>query len=378
MMSGLLERERETLERYLPGLDEQLSAISLADLEKPDTDAIELFRKSGGPALLVPKQHSGLDASPLDAARIQRAIGARAPSLAVATTMHHFSVATLVGMDEDGNGFEWMLLEGITEGSHLVASGFAEGTTGQGIFKPGMTARKDGDCYLVSGSKRPCSLSRSMDLLTASVEILDDSPETTFAVAVIAADLPGIEVKPFWTAPVLTGAQSDAVILTDVPVDAQLVVESGTVADGHLDVLQAKALLWFELLMTSSYLGMATALVERMLLEEKGDATLRTLAAAELDAAVAAIESVAYSIADGLRDNQTLARALACRYAAQDTINRTVASAIENLGGMAFIGSPDVVYMASASRALALHPPSRTRALGTLASGLLGDGLVIA
>ncbi|HST55178.1 MAG TPA: acyl-CoA dehydrogenase family protein [Solirubrobacteraceae bacterium] len=376
-MSGLLEREREVMERYLPGLDEQLANISLEDLEKPDTDAIELFRKSGGPALLVPKQHGGLGATPLEAARIQRAIGARAPSLAVATTMHHFSVATLVGMDEDGNGFEWMLLEGITEGSHLVASGFAEGTTGQGIFKPSMTARKEGDCYLVSGSKRPCSLSRSMDLLTASVEIIDDSPETTFAVAVIAADLPGIEIKPFWTAPVLTGAQSDAVILTDVPVDEQLVVESGTVDDGHLDTLQAKALLWFEMLMTSSYLGMATALVERMLLQEKGDPTLRTLAAAELDAAVAGIESVAYAVAEGQRDNRTLARALSCRYAAQDAINRTVASAIENLGGMAFIGSPDVVYLASASRALALHPPSRTRALKTLASGLLGDGLEI-
>jgi hypothetical protein len=39
-----------------------------------------------------------------DAVRIQRAVGSRSPSLAVATTMHHFSVASLVELTAAGNG----------------------------------------------------------------------------------------------------------------------------------------------------------------------------------------------------------------------------------------------------------------------------------
>jgi len=34
----------------------------------------------------------------LQALHIQRAVGSRAPSLGVATTMHHFSAATLIAM----------------------------------------------------------------------------------------------------------------------------------------------------------------------------------------------------------------------------------------------------------------------------------------
>ena len=49
-----LQTERETLERYLPGLDGELAAQALCDLEQPDGQALKLFKKTGGPGLLVP------------------------------------------------------------------------------------------------------------------------------------------------------------------------------------------------------------------------------------------------------------------------------------------------------------------------------------
>jgi len=96
---SFLGTARETLDRYMPGLDKQLEAVPLADLEKPGNEALAMFRASGGPALLVPAEFGGMGATIAEAVHVQRAIGSRSPSLAVATTMHHFSVASLVELD---------------------------------------------------------------------------------------------------------------------------------------------------------------------------------------------------------------------------------------------------------------------------------------
>ena len=164
----LLERERSDLERYLPGLDSLLAETSSAELERPGSPGIKLFRDAGGPALVIPTQYKGLGADPVAAVRIQRAIGSRSPSLAVATTMHHFSVSSLVLLAAGGSN-EWLLLEAIASQRMLVASGFAEGRPDGRILAPTMTATVTGEGVRVSGIKRPCSLARSMDLLTASV-----------------------------------------------------------------------------------------------------------------------------------------------------------------------------------------------------------------
>lgn len=376
-MPELLDESRATLERLIPGLDDRLAEIPLERLESRDSEGVEIFREMGGAPLLVPKMHGGIGATPVEAAQVQVAIGARSPSLAVATTMHHFSVASLVGVDEDGTGFEWMLLQGIAEQHRLLASGFAEGKAGQGVFEPTMKARRVGDEYLVSGSKKPCSLAHSMDILTASVELLEDGGPPHYGVALIASDLPGVVIEPFWSAPVLRGAQSEAVVLKDVPVEDKLVLEMGTVEDGYLDDLQSKGLTWFEILMTAGYLGIAMALVDRAIRERRGDESVRALAAIEVDAAMSAIEGICNRIAAGEHDNRMLARTLSCRYAVQDAITRAVAMAVEQLGGMAFIGGSEVSYMAAASRAVSLHPPSRSRALPPLVPALLGEGLDI-
>ncbi|MEV7013918.1 hypothetical protein [Streptosporangium sp. NPDC051022] len=89
-----LERERATVAKLLPGLDESLRAVPLMELEGPSGTGIRLFRESDGPGLLVPTAYQGRGATALDALRVQRALGSRAPSLAVATTLHHFSMAT--------------------------------------------------------------------------------------------------------------------------------------------------------------------------------------------------------------------------------------------------------------------------------------------
>ncbi|MFI2026518.1 hypothetical protein [Streptomyces buecherae] len=81
-----LERERATVARLLPGLDESLRAVPLAELDSQGGPGLRLFRDSGGPGLLAPGGLQGQGATAMDALRVQRLLGSTSPSLAVDTT----------------------------------------------------------------------------------------------------------------------------------------------------------------------------------------------------------------------------------------------------------------------------------------------------
>ncbi|GAA1266424.1 acyl-CoA dehydrogenase family protein [Pseudonocardia aurantiaca] len=371
-----MQRERATLNELLPGLDAELSAMPLGDLECARGPGLKLFKDARGPALLVPVEHSGLGADAVSAVRVQRAIASRSPSLAIATTMHHFSIASLVDVSANAQGLEWMLLQAIAEGSLLVASGFAEGRTGQAILSPTMRAKVRGGKVVINGSKKPCSLAHSMDLLTASVALPTDEGER-MAVALVGKDSPGLQVRPFWNNAVLAGAESDEVVLTDVEVPMDLVVRTEITPDQQLDELQTAGFVWFELLMSACYIGVASALVERVLLAGKVNASLRAGVFTDIEAAMRGVEGVARAISQERAGQDALVDALVCRYHAQDTIGLVVRQCVEALGGMAYISSNDVTYLAAASTALAFHPPSRGRMAEPLCGYIAGGPLSI-
>ncbi|MFF0018061.1 acyl-CoA dehydrogenase [Streptomyces sp. NPDC005374] len=369
-----LATERATLQRFMPGLDDELAQIPLAELEEPGNPALALFKAAGGPGLLIPTAQGGAGATPQEAIQVQRAIGARSPSLGVASTMHHFSVASLAEASL-GDGWEWMLLEGIANGKLLVASGFAEGRSGAPILSPTLRAVRRGDNLIVTGSKKPCSLSHSMDLLTASVAVTGEDGRDQMAVVVIPVDSPGLEVKPFWNNFVLAGAESDEVILKDVEVPGRLVVMTESTEDQQPDELQTSGFIWFELLVTASYLGAASALVEGVLSAGKADAVERAALVIEAESAMAMLEGVARAKEAGEQGQEMFAKVLCVRYAVQDAIGRINRRAVELLGGMSYIGSSDGAYMAAACAGLMFHPPSRTHMSNELCDHFAGQPL---
>jgi alkylation response protein AidB-like acyl-CoA dehydrogenase len=371
-----LGAERRTLDRFLPGLDESLAAVPFLEMESPRSAAIGKFRDSGGPGLLIPRDYAGGGATPLEALQIQRAIGSRSPSLAIATTMHQFSVVTLVELCRQRSGPEALLLEAIARQNLLVASGFAEGRSSSGILAATMQARRTPTGFIVSGSKKPCSLTHSMDLLTASV-MIEPEPgrQPAFAVLIIPAQSGGIERRPFWSSAVLAGAESDEVILKDVAVPEKL---AWVAQDrGEMDPIQVCGFLWFELLIAASYLGMASALAERVIARARGHAVDRMMLGIELEGAMAALEGVARRMMAGETDVQVLGSMLFVRYAVERAVERASALAAELLGGMAFIQSAEISYLLAASRALAFHPPSRTSMAEPLAGYMAGEALRI-
>ncbi|MET7339243.1 acyl-CoA dehydrogenase family protein [Nonomuraea sp. NPDC005650] len=362
-----LERERATAAQLLPGLDESLRAVPLMELEEPSGPGIELFRDSGGPGLLAPTAYQGQGATALDALRVQRALGSRAPSLAVATTLHHFSMATLANLITD-ESMKSMLIEGVASSNRLVAFGFAEERPGAGVLSPSMTATAGDDGVRISGVTRTRSLARSMDLLITGVMIpREDGLGEEPALALVSADSEGVSVG---------GAEGEQVTLDDVEVPPELLVRPSA-PDGQLDVLLTAGFAWYQLLMTGSYLGAAGALVERVLLDNQAPESERVRLLVEIEGAMSAAEGIARQIDDG-PDESTLAASLYVRYCVQDALYRVVPRAVELLGDLDSTASDEVGHLATYANGLALQPPARFRMTGPLAAYLVDGPLTIA
>ncbi len=371
---NFLRKERSTLEHFLPTLDSQLKKQPLLELEKEDSSALQLFRQLGGPGLLIPHEYGGAGVTPLQLSHIQRAIASRSPSLAIAVNMHHSTVVALLDNISEEPVAEF--LKNVAEKNLYLASGFAEGKTGASILLPNIKSKRVDGGLLVSGSKKPCSLSASMDFLTASIIVSGKSgEESQLALVMIPANSSGMERKPFWNNWVLRGAESDEVILNEVFVPDEYIYYLGK--PENLGSIMARSFLWFELFVSASYLGTASSLVERVIARGKGTHSERTSIATEVEGAMAALEAVAHSIMLGWTGDTEIAQALFVRYSVQRAIERVVETSAELLGGMAFVSSGEVSYLLAASRALAFHPPSRLSMSSHLDAYLAGEPLVM-
>jgi isobutylamine N-monooxygenase len=372
-----LDDARNVCERYHPGMCAALADIPLAEREAPGGPVIDMFRKFGGPGLMVPTEYGGMGVDALTAARVVRAMSSYSPSLGAATTMHHYTVATLFSLAERAGRLtaaQLELLADVAPANLLLASGWAEGKPGANIVVPAATARATDGGYLVNGGKKPCSLARSMDVLTASAAITVDGVPT-LALLLIPASSPGVAVQKFWLSNVLAGAESDEITLTDVFVPTEMVIRSEPDAPDRLDDLQTTGFAWFEMLATSVYVGATSALVEQALANGRGSVTDRAQAAIQLESAVALVEGAARAIGDGLTGDAAVSTVLVARYAAQQALRDAADLAAELLGGIAFIRSPDIGYLVAAVRPLAFHPPSRTAMAEALVDYFTGKPL---
>ncbi|WP_082501733.1 acyl-CoA dehydrogenase family protein [Williamsia sp. Leaf354] len=357
----LLAQARAALARRMPVLAEWFAETTLAEREAPGNRGLEVFREAGGCGLIVPVEISGQGASAVEALQVQRAIGAASPSLAVATVMHHLSIATIVQIALTGPEEDLALLQSVVEQNALIASAFAEGRVGGSTLIPTVSAVYDEDTgdYVVTGRKKPCSMAYSMAFLAASLDAKEsEGGRGRKAVGLIPAQMPGVSIEPFWTSPILGGAESEEVILDGVRVPAALMM-IGTMQDPD-GIHEMTGFLWFGLLASAGYIGAASTLLERLLHSPRVDAATYTPIAAELESAMAALESVAAALDAGERGADISARLLFIRTALRTSLLRVASAATSALGGIAFITDPDIAYLASVLQAFSFHPPSTT------------------
>lgn len=373
-----LDQARAACEQYHPGLLKALEELSYEEREQPGSKAIDLFRRHGGVRLLVPVEYGGFGATPLEAVRVQLALGASSPSLAAAACMHHFTSAMLYPLAATQGRLtpaQVDLLHRIVPEQKLMASGWAEGRTQQNILSPTVTAEPVEGGYRLSGVKKPCSLSGSMDLLTASIAVPGEDGEPELAVALVPADAPGMSVHPFWGSPFLAGAESDEVRLENVFVPEELVVRTTADDPGRLDDLQTAGFIWFVLLISAGYTGVCTGLVDEVLKRERGSAAERSALAVRHEAVLALLEGTARAVQDGEDGEAVVAAALVARYTVQQELVAIAAQALELLGGVDFITGSPHAHQAAAVRALAFHPPARPAAAEPLLAYFTGGPL---
>jgi alkylation response protein AidB-like acyl-CoA dehydrogenase len=369
MSAIFLSRERKCLNALLPGLDERLHARTPTELESRGSSVLRDFATAGGAGLLVPSELGGLGATAVQAADVLRALGTRSASLAVGTCMHHYKVAWLAEtLDGDRRK---TVLSTIARERLLVASCGAESRRADGVFNPGIGVRAQGEGLVVSGVKRPCSLVWDMGILSMLIRAPDGSPHAgQLAILLIDATHPQLHRRELWRNPVLAGAQTDEIELEDVFVPAEGIIPIGTDTSG--DGASAN-LIWFQVLITAAYLGVASGLVEAAVETCGTEAVLDAIT--QLEAAHLAVRGLAHQVDDGERGQGALADGIICRIAAQRAVRAATNQALRVLDVEA---RPDHFSAATASRAMAFHPGGPRDGAAPLLTYYTGGPLALA
>ncbi len=284
--------------------------------------------------------------------------------------MHGFTAAFVSQLGLFGEHGRKMLCDVVERGA-LLASGFGEGRSGAGLFEYQTRGVRDGASFRLNGRKRPCTLARDMDYLTLGFSCQDSSESPQPSIAMIPADNPGLRTNPFWKAPVLSAAGSEEVVLENVVIPAAMAFAPAADADAEqsrMRTTEALGLGCFQILLAASYVGMATALIERLIARREANQVDVVDAYTQIEGAMMCLEGAARRLDDSSPPTASLlAEVMAARFLAQGCIQRGVDLALEMLGGKAYMMAPEVAMIGSAVRCLAFHPLNRGHALGYIA-----------
>lgn len=284
-----IHNARNATEKYLPGLLAALRERGLMALEQADPAVLcGLFRDYRAAGLIIPETYGGLGASPEETVEILRAIGSLCPSLAVMMTMHHHTIATIVQLGGLIPAAE-ELLWGITQNQLLIASAFAEGKPGSEIFNRSVKARPVEGGFVLDGSKKPCTMSHHMDVIVVGVACEQDDGSVSQGFAVVFADGSTVTREPFWNATVLRATDSNELVFNGVfvPSERMLLADGADSEEVAATAMETSlnGLSWFQLMVGGSYLGVASALVDRLLRKAFADPAQLALLCIELEGA---------------------------------------------------------------------------------------------
>jgi hypothetical protein len=348
---------RGRLNAVAGGLYERVAATGPDEYERDSSPVLDALKETRATVMLVPRRFGGGGHGAVDAVLFQTALGALAPSAAIGTTMHHYKIAALADVAVTGDARAGAILEDIARGAKLVASGGAESTPGRDLRSLGSRAVRDGDGYRVSGLKRPCSLSGSMDIMSLMVEIqsADGVPEG-YAQAFLDADAEGLRVEAFWHSSVFRAAQSHAVRLDGVRLPAERLFPLRE-QDGRR--FAAGCYTWFQLLISAAYLGVAYCVALAADPRGRAGSPAWTSAVAQLRRLEDGVLDAARAI-DGQADEGTrLNMSVRARDRLEDELAAVGGRLLRAAGGAGFAREGLPTALTGALNAIAFHPPRR-------------------
>lgn len=368
-----LSQERKLLEQHVPGLDDYLANAGLSKLEEYSAYKLkDIIKEYNLPDLFIPIKFGGRGIDPYESIRIQRAIASRAPSLALMLTMHNFTVSFNVSL-ADYVPCCAQLLSDAAKNNLLIGSAFAEGRFGAGILDSTVYIEEHNGGYLISGSKKPCTMASTMDIITVGIAKKLANGDKATGMAILDIHSPGVTQKPFWKIPTLSAADNNELLFDNVWVAKDQVL-LGDKDDAEMNEIvsagEVGGLCWFEIMACTSYLGAVSAMAEHVLHNSNADVSERAQMGGDIETAQCALDGAVRLILTEPHDQALLARVLMVRYSLQKVIALTAMYASEMVGGLAFIKNNEMSTLLTACRFLAFHPISRKAAEPMLAQWL--------
>lgn len=279
---------REVLAVEAPGVDR--------DAAWP-ARSLQAVRDAGLLGLHVPRRLGGLEEGMLALVAVTEALARECPSTALCYGMH--CVATAVLAAKATPIHEERYLKPIAEGRHFTSLALSEAGTGLHFYWPQTHLTRDGDAYIVNGTKQFVTSAGFADsyVVTTSSAHPASGEAGEFSALIVEADTPGTSWDGDWQGLGMRGNASKALRLDDVRVPvAQLLGREGDEVWYVFEVVAP----YFLMAMSAVYLGIGAAALEAAMSDARGrehSHTGQTLAAEPI---------VQYRMADlWLRDQQT-------------------------------------------------------------------------
>lgn len=328
--------------------------------------------------LPIPAQFGGGGGNLAAAASAQRALGLHDPSVAVAVNMHTHSIGLMAEHWERHRDSSWMLLEAIGNGHQLVGSAFAEPGGSANILRSKTRAVRTKTGFQLTGTKFPCSLSSTAELFCLSAIVED---EDLAIVALCPAASPGLKVEGEWGSIGMRSSDTARLELTDVDIDRRLVFHEAQA--GSIDDIVIDGLIWFVVLISATYHGVLSALVElaaagksRCPAQRKTDALVN--AVTELSVLGSACRGLAQDWGTGaLRGDVAMAAAAALRIQLSAVTDRVLSGLRPVLGAMVYTRDADASRLMLDALAAHHHPPSLPLCEALIAAAGSGQPLTL-
>lgn len=354
---------------------------------------IDVLKKSGYTALLVPERHGGMGADLLDFVLCQERLAQGCGATALAINMHLFGIGTMVERAaSEGRPEQTLFLELVGRQRNIIGGGLSEPEGGGdwGLFAT--KARRDGEAYVLNGRKAFTSLSPVVDFFMVMATIEGDGPlsSATFAVG---RTTPGLELVETWDAMGMRATASHDLIMKDVRVPAAAMAEARPV--GPLGIEAIPLFAWFELSIAAVYTGVAIAAMNftREFAQRYKPFTLERpisylpgvqFAMADAQALLAQSRALYLSTArDYLERRRSfdgeegLARLITAKYVAVNNAIRVVDYCMEIAGAHGFLRRHPLERLFRDVRAGMNHPLSNARAREFIGKVALGVPLTI-
>lgn len=331
--------------------------------------SLRALGEAGLLALQVPRALGGHGQGLQALAAVTEVIAAACPSSALTFGMHCVGTAVIAAKATDDQAQRF--LRPIAAGRHITTLALSESGSGAHFYLPQTHIRRDGDAFVVNGSKQFVTSGGHADsyvISTAAELSVDGADAGDFSCLILDANAPGLAWQPPWAGFGMRGNSSRGLTLTDVRVPRVNLL--GAQGDQVWYVFEVIAP-FFLMAMAGTYLGVAQAAVEST------EAHLRSRRHSHSGEALADVETLQSRFASmwlmvektralirdaaargDAGDPDALPYILACKADAGDTAVQVTNEAMTLCGGMAYRDNSRVAQMLRDARASHVMSPT--------------------